>query len=223
MSTLTFAAAEPSASRAVEAARLRARVVRNARIVLIVLIGALAANLLVQSLLSGDREPASRPAAVGSGERIINPRFTGRDANGRAYVLTADSAVRRMVGLGNLTDLENPRIDYALLFGGSHRPDASEVLSRLGVYDDATRTLRMSDTVRFSTRSGYEFRTEGASIDLNEGVVYGEEPVQGRAPWGGVQAYGFELHEDGRRLRFTGGVVTRFYVGDGAPAPEEDQ
>ncbi|MFC4725632.1 LPS export ABC transporter periplasmic protein LptC [Glycocaulis abyssi] len=223
MHSLTFAAAEPSASRAVAAARMRARVVRNVRIVLIVLIGALAANLVAQSVLTGNREPASRPAMTGDGERIINPRFTGRDAHGRPYVLTADSAVRRMVGLGNLTDLENPRIDYMLLIGGSRRPDASEVLSRLGVYDDATRTLRMTDTVRFSTRSGYEFRTEGASIDLDEGVVYGEEPVQGRAPWGGVQAYGFELYEDGRRLRFTGGVVTRFYVGDGAPAPEEEE
>lgn len=222
MNTLTFAAGMPTASRAVAMARMRARVVRNLRLVFLFLIVALAANVVVQSILSGAREPPSAPAAISTGERIVNPRFTGLDAAGRPYVLTADSAVRRLVGLGNLTDLENPRIDYALLLGGGQTPDASEVLSRIGVYDDRTRTLHMSDTVRFATRSGYRFHTQGAAIDLDRGVVRGEEPVEGHAPWGGVQAQGFELYEDGRRLLFTGGVVTRFYVGGAAPPPEED-
>lgn len=223
MTTLTLTGRGPTASRAVAVARMRARVVRNLRIVLAMLIVALAANVLVQSWLSGNREPAERVAATGEGERIVNPRFTGRDASGRPYVVTADSAVRRLAGLGNLTDLENPRIDYDLFLGGAREADASEVLSRIGVYDERTRTLRMYDTVRFATRSGYRFYTEGAVIDLNRAMVYGEEPVEGHAPWGGVQAQGFEMHEDGRRLRFTGGVVTRFYVGGGASAPEEDE
>lgn len=223
MNTLTYAGGSQPANRAVAVARLRARVVRNLRIVLLVLIVAVAANVLIQSLFSGDREPVDRAAAVGNGERIINPRFTGRDASGRPYILTAESAVRRMAGLGNLTDLESPRIDYDLLLGGDRQPDASEVLSRMGVYDDRTHILRMTDTVRFSTRSGYHFYTEGASIDLNRAIVFGDEPVEGSAPWGGIQANGFELHEDGRRLSFTGGVVTRFYIGQAAPAPEEDE
>ncbi|KPP81226.1 MAG: lipopolysaccharide export system permease component LptG [Oceanicaulis sp. HLUCCA04] len=220
MSTLVFAAGEPSANRALAAARLRGRVLRNLRRVLVVLIGLLALNIVIQSVLSGGRQAAIQPAVAGDAERIINPRFTGRDADGRAYVLTADNAVRRAGGLGNLTDLENPRIDYALLFGAANRPDASEVLSRVGVYDDQTRILRMTDTVRFITRSGYRFQTEGAAIDLDNAIVFGDEPVEGFAPWGGVQANGFELDEDGRRLRFTAGVVTRFYTGE-APAPEE--
>lgn len=220
MNTLVFAAGEPSANRALAAARLRARVLRNLRFVLVALMAVLALNIVIQSVLSGGRQAAVRQAVAGDGERIINPRFTGRDAEGRAYVLTADNAVRRSGGLGNLTDLENPRIDYALLFGAADRPDASEVLSRVGVFDDQARILRMTDTVRFTTRSGYRFRTEDAAIDLNNAMVFGEEPVEGSAPWGGVQAHGFELDEDGRRLRFTGGVVTRIYVGE-APAPEE--
>lgn len=223
MNTLTLAGGRPSANRAVAAARLRARVVRNLRLVFLVLIVALAANVVIQSVLAGRGAPALRTPMIGDAERIINPRFTGRDASGRAYVLTADSAVRRLAGIGNLTDLENPRIDYALLLGGAQEPDASEVLSRLGVYDDQTRLLHMTDRVRFSTRSGYRFQTEGASIDLDRGVIFGEDPVEGHAPWGGIQANGFELYEDGRRLRFTGGVVTRFYVGGAASAPEENQ
>lgn len=223
MNTLTFAAAEPSASRAVTAARQRARVVRNLRIVFAVLIVILGVNVLVQSVISGRGAPAAPGDIAGRGERIINPRFTGRDASGSPFVLTADSAVRRMVGLSNLTDLENPRIDSEFLFGEAQRPDASEILSRIGVYDDRTRILRMTDTVRFSTRSGYRFQTEGASVDLNRAMIFGEEPVEGLAPWGAVQAHGFELFEDGARLRFTGGVVTRFYVGEAEAAPEEDQ
>ncbi|MGP1273904.1 MAG: LPS export ABC transporter periplasmic protein LptC [Caulobacterales bacterium] len=222
MNTLTFAAAEPSASRAVSAARTRARIVRNLRIVFAVLIVLLAGNVLLQSILSGNGARPNPDAIAGTGERIINPRFTGRDASGSPFVLTADSAVRRMVGLGNLTDLENPRIDSELLFGQAERPDASEILSRIGVYDDRTRILRMTDTVRFSTGSGYRFQTDGASVNLARGLISGDQPVEGQAPWGAVQANGFELYEEGARLRFTGGVVTRFYVGGADRSPEED-
>lgn len=204
-------------------ARLRARTVRIVRVVAMVLIGALVANIIIQSFMTGEREASLVTGTVGDAERITNPRFTGRDQNGRPFVLTADSAVRRLAGLGNLTDLENPRIDYALIFAGANRPDASEVLSQTGLYDDRARILRMSGTVRFSTHSGYRFRTEGAALDLAAGVVTGDLPVEGRAPWGGIQAQGFELHDDGRRLVFTGGAVTRFYTGDAAPAAEEDE
>lgn len=223
MSALSLTADTRPASRAVQVARLRARVIRNIRIVAVLLIAALVINILVQSFMSADRDGPVMTDALGDAERITNPRFTGRDQNGRPYVLTADSAVRRLAGLGNLTDLENPRIDYALLFGGSSRPDASAVLSRLGVYDDRERVLRMTDTVRFSTHSGYRFRTEGAALNLAAGVISGDLPVEGRAPWGGIQAHGFEVHDDGRRLVFTGGVVTRFYTGDAVPAAEEDE
>ncbi len=221
MSPLSLTADTRTIAGAAEAARLRGRVIRNVRIVAAVLIAALLANIIVQAMLAGDRDGGLPQAAVGDGERITNPRFAGRDHNGRPYVLTADSAVRRLVGLGNLTDLENPRIDYELLFGGASQPDASEILSQLGVYNDRSGVLDMSGTVRFSTRSGYRFRTEGAALDLATGEVRGELPVEGRAPWGGIQANGFELHDDGRRLVFTRGVVTRFYTGDAGPAAQE--
>ncbi|MFN3835069.1 MAG: LPS export ABC transporter periplasmic protein LptC [Glycocaulis sp.] len=223
MSALSISAGIRPAREAAQTARLRARMVRIVRLVAMVLIGALVANIIIQSFMTGEREASLVTGTVGDAERITNPRFTGRDQNGRPFVLTADSAVRRLAGLGNLTDLENPRIDYALLFGGANRPDASEVLSQTGLYDDRARILRMSGTVRFSTHSGYRFRTEGAALDLAAAVVTGDLPVEGRAPWGGIQAQGFELHDDGRRLVFTGGVVTRFYTGDAAPAAEEDE
>lgn len=223
MNALSLTADIRPASRAVELARVRARIVRNVRILAALLISALVLNILVQAFMAGDHEPAAPIGMVGDAERITNPRFTGRDQSGRPFVLTADTAVRRMEGLGNLTDLENPRIDYALLFGGANRPDASEILSRAGVYDDRTRVLRMIDAVRFSTLSGYRFRTDGAALDLGAGVVTGNFPVEGRAPWGGIQANGFELYDDGRRLVFTGGVVTRFYTDETAPAAEEDE
>ena len=223
MSALSVTVDTRPASQAVQAARFRARVVRNVRVVSVVLIIALTGNLVVQSAMSGNREAGLVATSAGDAERITNPRFTGRDAEGRPYVLTADSAVRRLAGLGTLTDLDNPRIDYALLFGGSSRPEASEVLSHFGVYDDHNRILRMREAVRFATRSGYRFRTEGAALDLAAGVVTGDLPVEGHAPWGGIQAQGFELHDEGRRLVFSGGVVTRFYTGDAVPAALEEE
>lgn len=163
-------------------------------------------QLLISSLSGGPGAAAFAPA--GANERIVNPRFTGRDEGGAPFTLTADSAVRRPGGVAGLADLESPALDYAFLTSG----DASQVLSRRGVFDEAERTLQLREAVRLDTRSGYTFSTESALIRLREGRVEGDAPVRGEAPWGAVRAEAFQVREAGGRIILTGDVRTRIHM-----------
>ena len=196
-------------ARSLASARRRSFGVRVFRYALLLAIAALLANAgvqLVMSSLGVDREPAFAPA--GSNERIVNPRFSGRDVDGAPFTLTADAAVRRSGGVAGVAELEHPALDYALLDGG----DASQVLARTGLFDEAEQTLLLTDTVRMSTRSGYTFSTDSALLRLREGRVEGDAPVTGEAPWGLVRADAFEVRDDGRRIIMTGDVRTRIYL-----------
>ena len=209
-------------ARSLEAARRRTRFVRALRGVLVFGLVLVAANAGIQVLRSGLADSRPAPVAVGGeGQRIVNPRFTGRDADGAPFVLTADAAVRRAAGAAALTDLERPALDYQLI-GATDQ--ASVVLADSGVYDERTEQLRLTGNVSLETRSGYRFETVAATLFLEESAIVGEAPVEGRADWGAVRADGFEVRDDGERIIFRDDVRTRFYMdGAGRPAPEETE
>jgi lipopolysaccharide export system protein LptC len=196
-------------SQSLASARQRSRVVQGLRVVLLVLIAAVMINAaiqLVQQSLAGGDEPSFEPT-VGS-QRIVNPRFVGRDEAGAPFTITAESAVRREGGLAGVADLVRPTLDYLLV--GSD--DTSSVLADTGVFDDGAQTLDLGGRVRLTTRSGYAFDTEAARIRLREGEITGDAPVSGTAPWGALRADRFEVYDDGRRIVLSGDVRTRLYM-----------
>jgi lipopolysaccharide export system protein LptC len=217
------AASSPSAigdrrARSLAGARRRSVRITILRRFLLAAMAALGANVLIQLALSGasERGQGAVIAPAGPNERITNPRFSGRDADGSPFLVTADSAIRRSGGVAGLADLERPTLDYAFLASG----DSSEVLSRAGVFDDAEQTLELREDVRLQTRSGYAFQTEAALIRLRDGVVSGDAPVRGQATWGALRAQSFEVREDGRRIILTGDVRTRIEMDqDQEPQP----
>lgn len=191
-------------ARSLEAARRRTGFVRRLRMVLAVGIGVVALNAIVQMVLSGSggsSELGFDPA--GGAERIVSPRFTGRDERGVPFVITAEAAVRQAGDAIGITRLERPALDYALL---ETTDGASRVLAETGEYNGVEQTLRLRSAVRLTTRSGYAFETEEALLRLDEGVVIGDYPVYGEAPWGAVRADSFEVRDDGQRIILRGDV-----------------
>lgn len=213
---------------ALSGARARSRFVRRLRLALYTLMALIALNALIQIIVSDAGELADSPAAPdGEAERIINPRFTGRDQDGTPYIVTADAAIRR-AGEAAVTDLERPRLDYALIAAAG--PDASEVLAEAGAFDAERRVLSLQRDVSLRTRSGYAFATSAAELHLAEARVSGDQPVSGEAPWGRIRAGGFAIFDEGARVQFTNGVRTRIFVdahdpdrtaGANAGAPED--
>jgi lipopolysaccharide export system protein LptC len=196
-------------ARSLAGARRRSARVRGLRIALVAAMGLLGLNAGVQLLLNSAPAPTSAPfTPAGSNERIVNPRFTGRDQGGAPFTLTADAATRRSGGIAGLAELENPALDYAFI----QADDSSRILSRAGVFDEGEQTLQLRENVRLATRSGYTFTTEAALLRLREGRIEGDVPVSGAAPWGAVRAQSFQVREEGRRIILSGDVRTRIYL-----------
>lgn len=193
-------------ARSLAGARRRSRLIALFRLVLLAAMAAAGLNAAVQLVLNSIGAEADAPfTPVGSNERIVNPRFTGRDEGGAPFTLTADAATRRSGGVAGLAELESPALDYAFL----STDDTSRVLSRIGVYDEGEQSLQLREDVRVATRSGYTFTTQSALIRLREGRVEGESAVFGTGPWGAVRAESFQVREDGRRIILIGDVRTR--------------
>lgn len=196
---------EPKRATTLAQARRRTAFVRTLRFALMAAAAAIAGLVVVQIALSiiGEVEPDA--ITVGEDARMINPRFTGRDEGGAPFTVTADAAIRRQGDALNLTELENPRLDYVSIEALENAADG--VLAERGYYDSENRVLDLETDVRFRTQSGYEFISEAARIFLSEDRVVGQSEVQGSGPMGDIRADSYEILDGGDRVVFTGGVV----------------
>ncbi|MEL6257530.1 MAG: LPS export ABC transporter periplasmic protein LptC [Pseudomonadota bacterium] len=174
-------------------AALRVALATLATVSLAVLLGHLAANAV-------DSLTRSRSDAVQSDEMVvmINPRFTGRDAQGRYYVITAETAERRRENL-DLIDLVNPKLVDA---------EGSEVAAPSGLYDRANQTLDLYEAVEVFDSAGYTFTSTHARVHVGEDRVEGIDPLSGEGPLGGVRADTYEILENGDVVVLRGNVYT---------------
>lgn len=209
---------EPRRATTLGEARRRTAFVRILRFALIGLAVALGLLVFIQLLLNNSNAVPETVETVGENARMINPRFTGRDEGGAPFTVTADTAIRRRGEAINMTELENPRIDFEMLEAIDQSADG--VLAETGLYDSDARTLDLETDVRFRTRSGYLFRSEDARIYLGEDRVVGRNAVEGVGPMGRIRADSYEVLDGGDHVVFTGNVVARIETDDtGAPAP----
>ncbi|MEL6754340.1 MAG: LPS export ABC transporter periplasmic protein LptC, partial [Pseudomonadota bacterium] len=107
---------------------------------------------------------------------MINPRFTGRDETGAAFVITADTAQRRRAN-ENIIDLTNPKmVDET----------GSQVTAPEGTYDRQSQTLDLFRDVQVSDEAGYRFRSTSARFYVLEDRIEGVEPLYGTGPLGRI-------------------------------------
>jgi len=210
---------EPKRATTLAQARRRTAFVRTLRFALMAAVAAIAGLVVVQIVLSmmGEVEPDA--ITVGEDARMINPRFTGRDEGGSPFTVTADAAIRRQGDALNLTELENPRLDYVAIEALDAAADG--VLAERGYYDSENRVLDLETDVRFRTQSGYEFISEAARIFLSEDRVVGESEVEGTGPMGDIRADSYEILDGGDRVVFTGNVVA--HIENGRTPDQGDQ
>lgn len=153
----------------------------------------------VMNSLRVDRAFAISGPAAGESVRMINPRFTGRDAHGAPYVIVADAAIRRQSDPARMV-LEKPELSVTTDGGVSLLVTAHQ-----GVYDRSREILDLSGLVRLSSNGGYVFETEEARIYVNAGIAEGQTPVTGVGPMGSIVAGAFTIFQDQRKLVFRAG------------------
>jgi len=169
-----------------------------------VLVGHVVASTV--SSLSGARKSFNSEEIV----TMLSPRFSGRDASGSAYVITAQSAQRRRAEPARV-DLVDPKLVDEL---------GTEVTAPRGVYDRDAQTLDLAGQVRVRDAAGYAFETTRARLHVLDGRVEGFVPLAGTGPIGTVRSDSYEIEDKGAIVHFQGNVEMTFYPDetDGAAA-----
>jgi lipopolysaccharide export system protein LptC len=136
---------------------------------------------------------------------MVNGVYTGIDEKRRPYTLTAETVSLSNSGL-SLVALTAPKADL-LMENGSW----VAVTARDGTYDRDKKLLNLHGAVNLFHDTGYEFRTEAATVDMMAGDAYGSDPVEGQGPFGNIKSEGFVVHNRGERIEFTGKATLVLY------------
>jgi lipopolysaccharide export system protein LptC len=184
------------------APRRRGFVVRILRWLLpLVMVGvaALLVGLVVQH--SERRRAASREAQAPI--RMLNPKFFGRDNQGRPYILGASQAARDEASL-ELVRLRDPSVTLDM-----DGPHPSTLTADTGVYREDTRILYLKGHVKANNAKTSKFATDEAVVNTQTGVVTGPEALSSQTPIGDLQSRSFDVFDKGNRVVFKGGVHAR--------------
>ena len=147
---------------------------------------------------------ARQQAQPGSTElRMTNPKFYGRDEQGRSFQLTARDAVRNSSG-GEVVTLSAPGMQLDV---GGRSPMG--VTGGRGEYREDTKVLRLTGGVRLKDGRGTDLASPEAVVDTQANVVRGEKGVTGQGPLGQVSASSYAIYDGGARAVFSGGVRSR--------------
>lgn len=132
------------------------------------------------------------------GQSLINARIEGIDGKDRPFTVTATSVAQLKNGLADVA-LAEPKADIEL-----HNGTWLALTAEAGQFRRRGQTLSLTGRVNIFHDSGYEFKTETAVIDMTRAIAYGDSPVAGQGPLGGLEAEGFRVVDGGDRVVFMG-------------------
>jgi lipopolysaccharide export system protein LptC len=105
---------------------------------IVLLLLSLAGQVLWTSLAVKKTEAQETPVAI----RMLNPRFFGRDEQGRSFMISAREAIR------DDRDLRRVILDHPVVGLATDTPEPSRVSAKSGIYTEADRMLRLNGEVR---------------------------------------------------------------------------
>ena len=136
--------------------------------------------------------------------RLLNPKFRSRDDTGRAFVLSAEEAVRDVRNF-QLIHLRSPTLE---LQSQADRPPM-KVTAQSGVYMENTQVMTLTGAVHLDDPAGWVFDTEKAVIDTRRDIISGDKPVRGVGPTQRIFADSYAIYNRGERILFQGKTRTQ--------------
>ena len=177
--------------------------VRTLRVILPTLAIGVAAAIVGQGTIRALAAKAAPPAAAAP-LRMDNPRFTGVMKDGRAFLITASSAIRDPANADQVF-LKAPQLTR-----GYGSPAPTHVVSKDGAYQEEKGALLLTGDVKIDNGQGYQFAPQKALIDTRTGDLVGNAGIQGAGPNNSqVQADSYTVGDKGDRVIFKGRVRTR--------------
>jgi len=202
MSLAAVAAPAQPHGRDFERWRRRSRLIRRLRVILpaliVLILASLAGFILHTTFLGRDAAPREADAPI----QLVNPRFVGKDDKGRAFVLTAASAVR------DENDYQRVLLDKPALILDAEGIDPTRVTAKSGVYREDRRVLNLDGGVTM-TGQDTTFDTLSSIFNTATGELEGEGEISGSSSLGEITAKSYGVYDKGERLVFKGGVRGR--------------
>ena len=130
--------------------------------------------------------------------RMVNPRYSGIDREGRPFVVTAASG-RQIPDRQDLLSLQAPRANIKTQGG-------TEITVRAisAIYQSQAHLIDLFGDVTVVHQNGTRFVTQSARVNAAENAAEGSDPVAGHGPSGKVRAQGFRILDKGDTVVFTG-------------------
>lgn len=196
---------EPRRQLSLEAARRRSARLSGLRFLFVALAaGSFASIFLFMAFNAVTGGTDAQAMAGAESQKMDNPRFVGRSKGGKAYMITAKTAMRQ------------PGSDLIVLDTPIYEEDGGrKMLSVRGLYDPVARTVQLEGDVKFEDDKGQGFASTNAVIDAQAGVIRGERAIRGAGPLGGVRADTYEIADQGQRIILKGRVQGGFKAGGG--------
>ncbi len=191
---------EPKRTLTLESARRHSRRIKFLRQVLLILAACLVVLLVFQ--FATQQKSFIVDDNPGESVKMINPRYSGRTADGLPYRLTADSAVRLTQNASEV-GLVKPVLHFLRERG----MEDSMVVADQGTYDDVTQILNLRTAVDLTTDDGYHCVTTHARIFNRDKRIEGDEPIRCTGGFGVVTGQTYEILEDYSVFVFKDGMT----------------
>lgn len=123
--------------------------------------------------------------------------YRGKDNRGRAFVVTAGTAVQKSADI--------PIVEMLTLSAKMSLNDGpAQVDAPRGAYDYNTEKIAISGPVQFSAPDGYRMTTSNVAIDVKQQVAVGSGGVQGAVPTGTFKADTMKADLENRTVTLEG-------------------
>lgn len=136
--------------------------------------------------------------------KMVNPRYSGRTADGLPFYLTSDTATRELETRNEIA-LVAPVLEFIRADGA----ESSYIEAEVGEYDDVAKVLDLREDVVLETDDGYRCTTTHARIYAQEKRIEGDEPIQCTGNFGEVSGTRYEVIDEYRTFVFKDGMTSR--------------
>lgn len=137
---------------------------------------------------------------------MVSPHYQGLDSHDKPYTVIADTA--RQIDKDTVV-LSNISAD--MLTSRQSTDTWMALTAKEGTLNTKTKKMKLTGGVSLFYEGGYEFRSDHADVDIQQGTAYGDALVEGQGPLGTLTAKGFSVSDHGEVIRFNGSVRMKLY------------
>ncbi len=209
-------------ARAFNAARRHSRIVRILRIAVPTFVGVVAVVMFLITYFNPLRMLTKLPINVGdlviSGTKVTmeHPHLSGFTKDARAYELSADAAAQDMTR-PDIVELHNIHATLQM-----QDKSTVEMKAVLGLYNSKGETLQLNRNIDLSSSTGYAGHLIEATVDVRNGNVVSEKPVEVKLLQGVLNSNGLRIENSGDVVRFEGGVTMTLMLNQSATPAAAD-